>query len=321
MRRLPVALVVAVVGLTLINVVQDVGNRHGIEADLTSRSAQALSAAGIDADVSFRGRDGTVTVQSAPDADRARTIVKDQAGVRVARVISPPTSATTTPQPPQVRVTVDGGTVLAAGSVPTEAVKTALGGGDQLVVDANRTGAGLDGLPAVVAALGKDATGVVVDLSGGRLTLTGMVSSPAAADATRTAAQQVTADVVDQLQVQQSPAQTQTRLNSLPRVTFANKSATLTAEGRKVVAEVAGILKANPDAEVSIEGHTDSVGSAASNLKLSRDRARTVRSTLIAAGIAAGRLTSSGFGSTRPKVPDTSAANRAINRRVEFIVH
>ena len=322
MRRLLVALVVAVVGLTLISLGQNIGNRHSIEDDLTSRSDRALSAAGIGADVSFRGRDGTVEVRSAADGDRAGEIVRRLAGVRVAHVEVPPEPAgSPPPEPlPRVRIEVDGDEVTASGSVPTEAARTALGGGAQLVVDPRLADTGLGSLPAVVSALGDDAESVVVELSGGRLTLTGTVSSQAAKDATTAAAQRVAADVVDQLRVRQSPQQTQTRLSSLPQVTFANNSATLTAQGRQVVATVAEILEANPAVKVSIRGHTDSNGSAASNLALSDARAQTVRDTLVSLGIAADRLTAAGFGSSRPKVPNTSDANRALNRRVEFVV-
>lgn len=315
-RRLLVALAVAVAGLTLINLVQDIGDRHSIESALTARSGRALTAAGIAADVSFRGRDGTVHVQSAVDKDRALEIVKGQTGVRVAHVEAPTTSKPL----PHVRIEVNGGEVKTSGSVPTEAAKTALGGGDQLVVDPQLADTGLNSLPAVVSALGQDARGAVIELSGGRLVLSGTVSSQAVKDATTTAARQVTADVEDQLQMQQSPEQVQTQLNSLPQVTFAYKSASLTAQGHQVVAKIAEILKANPTVKVSIQGHTDSKGSAASNLKLSQARAQAVLNALAAAGITADRLTAKGFGSSRPKVPNDSDAHRAINRRVEFIV-
>jgi outer membrane protein OmpA-like peptidoglycan-associated protein len=319
MRRLLVAVVVAVVGLTLINLVQDIGNRHSIESTLTARSGRALTAAGITADVSFRGRDGTVHLQSAVDKDRALKIVQGQTGVRVAHVDAPPAPAKPKPLP-HVRIEVNGAEVTTTGSVPTEAAKTALGGGDQLVVDPQLADTGLSGLPAVVSALGPDAHGAVIELSDGRLVLTGTVPSQAVKDATTAAARQVTANVVDQLQVQMSSAQIQTQLNSLPQVTFAYKSANLTAQGHQVAAKVAEILKANPTVKVSIQGHTDSKGSAASNLALSKARAQAVLNALAAAGITADRLTAEGFGESRPKVPNNSDANRTTNRRVEFIL-
>ncbi|PID52904.1 MAG: hypothetical protein CSB46_11260 [Micrococcales bacterium] len=73
-------------------------------------------------------------------------------------------------------------------------------------------------------------------------------------------------------------------------------------------------------AVVAINGYTDDMGDEGFNLQLSKDRAAAVRSALASMGIAADRMTSDGFGENNPKVPNTSAANRAQNRRVEFVV-
>jgi len=110
------------------------------------------------------------------------------------------------------------------------------------------------------------------------------------------------------------------QLVALPTVTFVTGSATLTAPGAQVVAQVADILRANPEVRISVEGHTDSTGTPAANQALSQVRAGTVLTTLVSLGIAADRLTARGFGSSRPKVPDTTPANQAVNRRVEFVV-
>jgi outer membrane protein OmpA-like peptidoglycan-associated protein len=223
-----IPVVVGGVGLIAIMLGQSVPNRHSVEDDLRTRSASALEAAGIDADVRFVGRDGTVRVAAA-DGDRALEIVRSVEGVRVARVevldvvATPSPSSSPTP---------------AATPTPTPAPS-----------------------PSVQAQLG-----------------------------------------------------------ALPPVTFENNSATLTAQGQAVVANVADILKANPTIRVSIEGHTDTNGSAGSNLALSQARAQTVLNSLVSLGIAADRLTAAGYGESRPKVPDTSDENRAINRRVEFVV-
>jgi len=69
---------------------------------------------------------------------------------------------------------------------------------------------------------------------------------------------------------------------------------------------------------VEVQGHTDSVGSAARNQKLSEDRASTVRRWLISHGVAGSRLSSMGFGSTRPLVSNEDEQGRRQNRRVEF---
>jgi outer membrane protein OmpA-like peptidoglycan-associated protein len=69
---------------------------------------------------------------------------------------------------------------------------------------------------------------------------------------------------------------------------------------------------------VRIEGHTDNVGGAAFNMKLSEGRAASVRAWLVKHGIAASRLTSTGFGQTRPVDTNETDEGRRNNRRVEF---
>ena len=69
---------------------------------------------------------------------------------------------------------------------------------------------------------------------------------------------------------------------------------------------------------VRVEGHTDNVGSAAYNKKLSQQRAEAVVKWLSSHGIAAERLKAVGLGKDRELVPNTSDLNRALNRRVEF---
>jgi len=71
---------------------------------------------------------------------------------------------------------------------------------------------------------------------------------------------------------------------------------------------------------VRIEGHTDSTGDPARNLDLSRRRAEAVKKALVTQfGIAADRLTSEGFGDTKPIAANDNPQGRAENRRVEFV--
>jgi len=69
---------------------------------------------------------------------------------------------------------------------------------------------------------------------------------------------------------------------------------------------------------VEIQGHTDNIGSAAYNMKLSRKRAESVKSYLDKKGIYSTRLKSEGYGFAKPVVPNTTPENRALNRRVEL---
>jgi outer membrane protein OmpA-like peptidoglycan-associated protein len=77
------------------------------------------------------------------------------------------------------------------------------------------------------------------------------------------------------------------------------------------------IFKEYPRANFTIEGHTDSVGSKATNQKLSERRANAVRDYLIANGIDANRLTAAGYGEDKPIASNATRAGRAENRRVE----
>ena len=85
--------------------------------------------------------------------------------------------------------------------------------------------------------------------------------------------------------------------------------------------EVAALLKKHPEIKkVRVEGHTDNVGDAAVNLKLSGVRALAVRKYLVSKGIAEARLTSAGVGDQRPIGDNTTEEGRAQNRRVEFML-
>ena len=71
---------------------------------------------------------------------------------------------------------------------------------------------------------------------------------------------------------------------------------------------------------IEIAGHTDNVGSAEFNLRLSLDRASAVRAYLVENGIAAKRLVAKGYGSTKPKATNDTEEGRQQNRRTEFAI-
>ena len=79
-----------------------------------------------------------------------------------------------------------------------------------------------------------------------------------------------------------------------------------------------GILNKNPELKIEIAGHTDDVGTDASNQTLSQDRAQSVVNYLQSKGINISRLSAKGYGESKPDVPNNSDENRAFNRRVEF---
>jgi outer membrane protein OmpA-like peptidoglycan-associated protein len=105
------------------------------------------------------------------------------------------------------------------------------------------------------------------------------------------------------------------------KVYFATDRAVILARSHGLLNQVAAVLGARPDIRsVRVEGHTDSRGSDTHNLDLSNRRAQAVREYLVAQGIAPERLTSEGFGETRPIDSNNTSAGRAENRRVEFVI-
>ncbi|MDF2449280.1 MAG: outer membrane protein OmpA family [Bacteroidota bacterium] len=80
------------------------------------------------------------------------------------------------------------------------------------------------------------------------------------------------------------------------------------------------LMEQNPTMEIALGGHTDNVGSEESNVKLSSDRAKAVLNYLVLKGISQSRITSNGYGKSKPVVENDTEENRALNRRVEFTI-
>lgn len=102
-------------------------------------------------------------------------------------------------------------------------------------------------------------------------------------------------------------------------INFDTGKAELKADGQATVREIVAMLKSAPAMKISIEGHTDNVGAAASNKALSDARARSVMAAVAAGGIAANRLAAVGHGPDKPIADNRSEDGRAKNRRVELV--
>jgi len=94
---------------------------------------------------------------------------------------------------------------------------------------------------------------------------------------------------------------------------------TLKPESMGAINEIYTLMKENPDLKFSVEGHTDSQGDDAFNMKLSQERAETVMNTLIKLGISGDRLAAKGWGESKPISNNASPEDMANNRRVEFV--
>jgi outer membrane protein OmpA-like peptidoglycan-associated protein len=102
-------------------------------------------------------------------------------------------------------------------------------------------------------------------------------------------------------------------------INFDVDKATLRPDAAAVVAEIHRLLSNDPALRLSIDGHTDSTGTADRNRELSRQRAEAVQAALVARGIAADRLQAQGFGPDQPLADNATEDGRAKNRRVELV--
>ncbi len=109
-------------------------------------------------------------------------------------------------------------------------------------------------------------------------------------------------------------------LSRTGNIYFAPGSARLADKSKPLLDNLYDIVNRCPDLQIEIGGHTDSDGSTRANNRLSKRRAGAVGQYLQAKGIAASRMQIVGYGEERPLHPNTSRANKAKNRRIEFSV-
>ena len=109
------------------------------------------------------------------------------------------------------------------------------------------------------------------------------------------------------------------KLNEFSKtILFDLGKSTIRKESYAVLQNIVDIMKEYPNAKFEIEGHTDITGSLKLNEKLSKDRAASVRDYLVTIGMDASKLTSEGYGPSRPIATNNTAAGRQQNRRVEI---
>ncbi len=103
-------------------------------------------------------------------------------------------------------------------------------------------------------------------------------------------------------------------------VLFDTAKFSLRPVAREKLAKVAGIVSGHPGLRLDVEGHTDSVGGDDYNQQLSEQRGAAVRDYLTGQGMAAGSVTSKGFGKTQPVASNETVGGRQQNRRVELVI-
>jgi OOP family OmpA-OmpF porin len=103
-------------------------------------------------------------------------------------------------------------------------------------------------------------------------------------------------------------------------ILFESGKSDLKPESTPTLKAIAAALKGHADLKVEIQGHTDNVGQAASNLSLSQARAEAVKAALTSDyGVTAEQLTAKGYGDTKPVAKNATPEGRANNRRVEIV--
>jgi outer membrane protein OmpA-like peptidoglycan-associated protein len=139
---------------------------------------------------------------------------------------------------------------------------------------------------------------------------------------TRPVAGEVTSPAMDELESSLSARDAPTEPHAIVfnEVTFDFGTAALTPQGRAAVSALATSLVAHPNAVVMLEGHTDGVGNADTNKKLSLDRAQAVKDVLVSRGVQADHLQVAGKGDDEPVASNATDEGRARNRRLAVIV-
>ena len=108
-------------------------------------------------------------------------------------------------------------------------------------------------------------------------------------------------------------------LMTLRAVHFAFDKYNLTPLAKDTLNVVVQYMKEHADIKVELQGHTDSIGTAAYNQGLSERRAKSVERYLLSQGIAESRMTTKGFGESQPIADNGTKAGRALNRRTVVI--
>lgn len=103
------------------------------------------------------------------------------------------------------------------------------------------------------------------------------------------------------------------------QIHFEYNKSVIRPESFPVLNAVVDVMQKNPSIKLEVQGHTDNVGTASYNKRLSDSRSASVKTYLTSHGVKGDRLTSKGYGFDRPLVPNDTAQNRALNRRVQFI--
>jgi OmpA-OmpF porin, OOP family len=263
-------------------------------ASTTVASATTTTTAAVTALVQsvaeVSGNQITLTGRVATAGVRDSIVAAASAAFRASKVVDKLTVAGPGAPTPTVLAAVDRYATLLGAAGPR------LGQGTVSITDTAITAAGTAFNPQAA----RELDGAVAQANGDGISVTGSFQSAAADRATLQA----------QLQA----------LLGRSGINFASGSAEIDDPSRDVLDTAAASILALPGILIAIDGHTDNVGSAASNQTLSQRRAEAVAAYLVGRGVGADQLTATGYGAEQPIADNTTADGRAANRRIEFAV-
>lgn len=250
---------------------------------------------------------------------------------------TPPPAAAPAPVSASVAAEYGAGKVTLLGTVPDEAARARIVGqakstfGSDNVIDKLSIDQGVGALAwfgsgALLAPFQiKGLPAGRAEFDGKRVVLTGEVVSDAIKSAIgNTVKQQVGADVEVDNRLTVAAAVVQKRkLDDMLRgktIEFETGSAIITVLGRKLLDETVPVIQEDRATRIEVAGHTDNVGDAPSNKRLSDLRANSVLAYLVAKGVARDRLSARGYGQEKPIADNGTVDGRARNRRIDFNV-
>jgi OOP family OmpA-OmpF porin len=108
--------------------------------------------------------------------------------------------------------------------------------------------------------------------------------------------------------------------NQLESIQFVQSKAEFLPSAQPALEQLSTYMHQNPTVEIELAGHTDNQGDFDENVRLSKKRVDLVKEYLVKNGIATKRITTRGYGPTRPIASNNSESTRQLNRRVEMVV-
>lgn len=311
-KKLPLAL--ATLGLLGAGVAHGAITKGRVEDDLRRDALAKLRAQYPGLDVTFDGRDATIS-GSIPDLaakKKAHDLVRNITGVRH---VSEPNLVIGTAEP---AAEADVGLADTIGDEPTseraaaaDTTAPAANAPETTAASAATTAAPTAAVPSTAA------PSTAVTTTAAPTTEPPAPAADANGDETATSIPDL-AGTLPSAPPAINADSANAEVQAVQPITFAKNVSSLGSDADPAIRQIVDFLQANPDVELAVSGYTDSSGTNMTNRAVSAARAQAVRDALINAGIAPNRITALGYGSRNPIASNDTEEGRAANRRVEF---